>query len=409
MTAALTFADLGFEVVLVEREKEPGGNLRHIYTGFYGSNPQDLLTRIVRQVHAHEQITLLLGAELQEFGGHLGAFQSRVKQADGEALVLDHGVTVIATGAGEVETTEYGYGTLAGVMTQREYEQLLGTRKQEGDAENRPHSIVMIQCVGSRDADRPYCSRICCAEAIKNAIETKKRYPDTQVSILYRDIRTYGFREDLYQEARELGVMFFEYDLEHKAMVSDQNGRLKVDLEVQPDRCRVELEADLVVLSVGVEPNKDNAILSQVLDLPLDKDGFFLEANTKMRPLDFARDGIYLCGLAHSPRSVDEAIIQARGAAMRAASTLLKDKLEVQPNIAKVNPRLCSACGICVDVCPFGARILPGEDGYFAHVIDVLCQGCGTCVAACPNNACQQEGYQARQVLSVIDAALTLV
>jgi len=424
MTAALTFAQQGFDVVLVEREERLGGNLQHIYTGFYGSDPQQLLRDTIKQVQENQRITLLLEAELREFSGHVGAFHSRVKQADGSWYEAQHGATVIATGAGEIEPVEYGYGTLPGVMTQREYEQLLGNgrlgERASGESPNLPipnspipnppipQSIVMIQCVGSRDEQRPYCSRICCAEAIKNAIETKKRSPQTQVSILYRDIRTYGFKEDLYREARALGVLFLEYDPEKKATVSQENGRLSVQLLIQPENEMVRLDADMVVLSAGIEPAPGNVALAQVLDLPLDEDGFFREANAKMRPLDFAHDGVYLCGLAHSPRTIDEAMAQARGAAMRAIVTLVKEKLPIQPNIATVNPRLCSACGICVDVCPFGARVLPGENGYYAHVIDALCQGCGTCVAACPNNACQQEGYQVRQMFSVIDAALAL-
>ena len=404
MTAALALGDQGIEVVLLEQSDHLGGNLTEIWTGFYGSDPQQLLHTLQERTLAHPKVKTILQGKLVETAGHLGAFASRIAPAEGETIRVQHGVTIIATGGQEIRPAgdaAFGYGELPGVVTQREYERSL----VEDDAE-RPASVVMIQCVGSRDETHPYCSRICCSEAIKNAIVTKQQAPQTAVSILYRDIRTYGFREDLYRQARELGVMFLEFDPDRPPAVAQGAQHLTVTLTVQPDQERVELPADRVVLSAGVEPSAGTRQMGDLLQIPLDEDGFIREANLKMRPVDLARDGIYVCGLAHSPRSLDETMVQARAAAMRAAVMLRKPQLEIQPNIAQVNPRLCSACGICVDVCPFGARVLPGDEGYYAHVIPELCQGCGVCVAACPNNACQQEGYQTRQMLSVIDSAL---
>jgi heterodisulfide reductase subunit A len=223
------------------------------------------------------------------------------------------------------------------------------------------------------------------------------------VTILYRDIRTFGFKERYYREARQKGVVFLEYDKDQKPEVRVEDGQLRVDVTVQPEGEVFTLDADLVVLSAGIEPNADNEALAQLLKVPMTEDGFFLEAHVKLRPLDFAADGVYLCGLAHSPRFLDETIAQARGAAVRAVSLLSKDELEATPIVASVNPRLCSACGLCVEVCPYDARVLePGA--HSAEVIEVLCQGCGACVTACPNKASQQKGFEVLQLYGMLDA-----
>ena len=407
MTAALAIAEQGFDVVIIEREAELGGNLRHIYTGFAGSDPQSLLRETVNRLDRNARVTVLLNAELREVKGYVGAFSSRARQNDGVWHELEHGVIIVATGAQENEPDEYGYGSLSGVITQREYEELLaGAQADRPAGQEPPRSVVMIQCVGSRDDEHPYCSRICCSQAIKNALQTKEENPETQVAVLYRDIRTFGFREDLYRQARERGVIFLEYDPDAKPAVQRSNGRLSVQLSVQPEDEMVSLEADVVVLSAGIEPSAENAELAQLVKVPLDQDGFFLEAHVKLRPLDFAADGIFVCGLAHSPRFIDETIAQAKGAAIRAVTLLAKDKLDATAITAQVNPRLCAACGVCVDTCPYNARVIPEDDGYYAHVIEVLCQGCGACIVACPNGATQQKGFEFKQMFSVIDAAL---
>ena len=271
----------------------------------------------------------------------------------------------------------------------------------------------MIQCVGSREDAHPYCSRICCTQAIKNALEIKRLSPETTVTILYRDIRSYGFKEALYQEARRQGVMFLEYDKDDPPRVigksaNRQISNLLVEVAVQPENEVMTLPADLVVLSAGIEPNADNDTLAKLLKLPLNQDGFFLEAHVKLRPVDFAADGVYLAGLAHSPRFLEETIAQAQAAAIRAVTLLSKTELEATPIVASVNPRFCAACGQCVEVCPYDARVLePGAP--HAEVIEVLCQGCGACIVACPNKASQQRGFQFGQVFSMLDAALVAV
>jgi heterodisulfide reductase subunit A len=319
----------------------------------------------------------------------------------------------VATGAQEITPQAYAYGELPGVITQRELEEELvnsgfvdsETRKPVAEPQI-PNSVVMIQCVGSRDEEHPYCSRICCSQAIKNALELKRHSPETQVVILYRDIRTYGFRERLYRQARREGVLFLQFDAEQPPQVSPSNGTLQVQVTVQPDGEEMKLSADRVVLSAGIEAEPGNHALGQLLKLPLTAEGFFLEAHVKLRPVDFAADGVYLCGLAHSPRAIDETMAQAQAAAVRAVALLAKKELMATPIIASVNPRLCAACGVCVEVCPYGARVLePGMP--HAEVVEVLCQGCGACVVACPNKASQQKGFEFLQISEMLDAALS--
>ncbi|MDD2695208.1 MAG: FAD-dependent oxidoreductase [Anaerolineales bacterium] len=402
MTAALSIAAQGFPVYLVERQPQLGGHLRHIFTGFDGSDPQQVLQATLRRVADEPRISLLLESEVVEVSGYVGQFTSKVRDQQGNLQELSHGVIVVATGGQEIPTQAYGYGQLEGVLTQRELEAHL---KEDAGADR---DTVMIQCVGSRDDDHPYCSRICCSQAIKNALEIKRRDQQRPVTILYRDIRSYGFRERLYQEARRAGVIFLQYDPDQPPQVTRQEEGLGVQVIVQPDNMPVTLRAGQVVLSTGIEAEPGNEALSRLLKLPLTAEGFFLEAHVKLRPVDFAADGVFLCGLAHSPRGMDETIAQAQAASVRAVALLAKKELTATPIIATVNPRLCSACGLCVEICPYGARRLePGMS--HAEVIAVLCQGCGACIVACPNKASQQRGFEFLQVSAMIDAALARV
>ncbi|RLC65628.1 MAG: 4Fe-4S ferredoxin, partial [Chloroflexi bacterium] len=416
MTAALSIAEQGFGVTLIERTAELGGNLRQIYTALpngkvqtindQSADPQALLERTIEAVSANPRIAVLTEAEIVDVGGYVGQYNTVVRLSDGRQEEIRHGVIVVAMGAEEIEPKEYLYGQDERVVTQRELEKILvdGEAGELGDRETGfPTSVVMIQCVGSRDDEHPYCSRICCTEAIKNALVIKERSPETDVYVLYRDIRTFGFKERYYREARRKGVIFLQYDEEQKPEVRKGDAGLQVDVVVQPEGELFTLEAGLVVLSAGIEPRSDNEALAKLLKVPLDEDRFFLEAHVKLRPLDFAADGVYLCGLAHSPRFLDETIAQAQGAAVRAVSLLSKDELEATPIVVGVDPDLCSACGLCVEVCPYGARVLePGAKS--AEVIDVLCQGCGACVVSCPNKASYQKGFRPVQIYRMLDA-----
>jgi heterodisulfide reductase subunit A-like polyferredoxin len=404
MTAALSIAGQGFEVFLIERQTELGGNLRHVLIeGQHGEKPQELMAEMISAVGSEPRIKLFRETEIINLNGYAGQFQTVLQAADGSNFNLRHGVIVVATGARGFTPQEYFYGKHDRVLTQVDLE---GRLVQPDFIERLiGRTIVMIQCVGSRDESHPYCSRICCTQALKNALFVKKHIPDSQVVILFRDLRSYGFREAYYRKAREAGVIFLQYSEKAKPVVhpGDREG-LQVEVVVQPEEQILTLSADWLVLSAGVEPHPDNEALAQLLKVPLNEDGFFLEAHVKLRPVDFAAQGIYLAGLCHSPRSIEESITQAQSAAIRAVALLSKRKLYATPIIASVNPELCAACGLCVDICPYGARVLePGMT--HAEVIEVLCQGCGACVVACPNKASQQKGFEFQQVFSMLEAA----
>jgi heterodisulfide reductase subunit A len=400
MEAALSLARQGFSVHLVEREKELGGNLRHTHYTLNGGDPQGYLQELIGQVEGNELISIHRGAEVKEVVGAPGGYRT-VISLDGDTQELEHGVIIVATGGEEVEPSEYLYGEHPRVLTQRELEErIVGDEQALEGVKN----VVMIQCVGSREPTRPYCSRICCSIAIKNALRIKELSPEANVLILFRDIRTYGFLEDYYRQAREEGVIFLRYEPESKPQVEATDEGLRVLVREPILGGDLTLDADLVVLSVGVDPH-DNEGLAQVLGVPLDEDGFFQEANTKVRPMDFEAPGIYLCGLCHAPKAIEESIAQARGAAMRAAVMLSKQRLDGQPMVPFVNPRLCIACGRCIDTCPYEALIADEETG-IAQVIPVLCQGCGVCTVACPSGAIQQRVFEKTQLMAMLDAAL---
>ena len=436
MTAALELAELGFEADLVERDEELGGNLRTAHYTLEGGKPQELLRSLIERVGANELVEVYLNTEVRELRGSKGSFLTTLALADGSDEVLEHGAIIVATGAQPATTTEYLYGQHERVVTQKELEKLIANNESQIE---HWRSVVMIQCVGSRDVreprsndeSRPYCSRVCCSHAIKNALKLKELNPEVRVYVLYRELRTYGFHELYYREARDKGVVFIRYELCPEPF--DPSAELRAGyaqdrpVEGLPDKPRVEassrgaageglrvhlsepilgqeiaLDADLLVLSTGIAPH-DNGALSEVLGVPLDEDGFFQEAHPKMRPLDFLREGVFLCGLAHSPRLIDETICQAKGAAVRAAALLGLPRLESKDTLVTVNPRLCSFCGLCVEVCPYEARYLD-YDERVAKVIEVLCKGCGVCAMVCPNKATAQVAFEPRQMLMAIDA-----
>lgn len=410
MTAALTLADLGYPVDLVERTDSLGGQLQDLHRVWMsheghefaqskglGGDPQAALASLLERLGQEPRVRVLLQTEVQAVSGRLGQFRARLAGPEGVEEET-YGAIIVATGGREVPSTEYLYGQDPRVVTQRQLEQMVAEGKEV------PSDVVMIQCVGSREPGRPYCSRICCTKAVVNALAVKERNADARVTVLYREMRTYGFREDVYRLAREKGVVFLRYELPQKPQVTVGADGLRVRLVEPIAGQEVVLPAGLLVLSTGIEPN-DNRSLAEVLGVPVDEYGFFREEHPKMRPLDFTRRGIFVCGLAHWPCAADETIGMARGAAMRAAALLARGQLEVVRTVARVNIRLCSACGLCVEACPYGARVLePG--GPYAEVIETLCQGCGVCAMVCPNKATQQAGYAARQVYEMVDAVV---
>ena len=399
LTAALSIAQQGFEVHLVERSPELGGVLKeHYYTLENGDLPS-LLRDTVAKVEANPLIHVHKDTEVVEISGYGGRFVTTLKMAEEEPIAVEHGVIVLATGGKEYKPTEYMYGKSDRVVTQTELEKRLAS----GQAKDLS-SVVMIQCVGSRDEERPYCSRVCCSQAIANALRIKEANPNAQIVVLYRDIMTYGFKEEYYTKAREAGVIFVRHDLDRKPQVTLNGGKIEVRAYDPILSETLSLEPDLLVLSTGIVPS-DNARIAKMLDVELTEEGFFQEAEAKFRPVDLLTDGVYVCGWAHSPRSVEEVIAQAQAAAQRAVSLLTKGQLESGRIVSEVNERRCSACGICVDACPYNARYLDLEQG-FAVVREALCQGCGVCASLCPNGAAKLRGFKETQMFAMIDVAL---
>jgi heterodisulfide reductase subunit A-like polyferredoxin len=262
--------------------------------------------------------------------------------------------------------------------------------------------VVMIQCVGSREEPNLYCSRVCCTEAIRNALALKRANPDVNVYIIYRDIRTSGFREELYREARDSGVVFLRYTVEQKPVVEAGPDGVGIAVFDRISRREVRLTSDLIVLSVGIAPRPGNEELSRVLRVPVTRDGFFMEAHAKIRPVDFTSEGLHLAGLAHSPRFTSECVTQSLGASARAATVLSRDKIESKAEIVEVNLARCSGCALCVSSCPYEARRIDEETGK-ALVEDILCQGCGACAGICPNKATVQHLYRQTQIMHMLE------
>jgi heterodisulfide reductase subunit A-like polyferredoxin len=417
MTAALALARQGFDVYLVEKENELGGSLRHTYYLLSGENPQDELARLRDEIAQNSRIHLFTGAEIEKIDGTIGNFKTTIS-AGGATTEITHGVVIVATGAKHYQPKEYLYGQDDSVITQRELEARLasgdGFLAPEG---NRPaktafgKTVVMIQCVGSRDADHPYCSRVCCAEAIKNALRIKALSPQTHVYVLYRDIRTYGFKESYYTKARQQGVVFVRYDEDRKPEVSRNGEGLTATVYDQTLGMPLRISADLVVLSAGIHPHEDNKKIAQFLKVPLNSEGFFLEAHMKLRPVDFMTDGVFLCGLAHSPKNIEESILQAQAASARAASVLVQDSLELGANISQVLDESCDGCAYCVDTCPYKAITMleymwQGSIKKVVETADSTCKGCGCCQATCPKNGIFIRGFTLGQIEAQIHAAL---
>jgi heterodisulfide reductase subunit A len=393
MTAALELAKQGFEVHLVEKKKELGGHLLTMHYLFEkDDNPQEKLQAITKAVMENDKIHVYTGAEVVDVYGFVGNFKTRIKRQSGKEKEIDHGIVIVATGAVEYEPTEYLYGKDPRIMTQHELEE------QIAKGEFKAKTVVVIQCVGARNEERPNCSRICCGQAMKNALKIKEVSPKTEVYVLYKDIRTYGFKEDYYREAATKGVLFVNYDDERKPRVVDEDGKLKVTFWEPVIKEEVEIGPDVVVLSAATLPNPDNKRIAEMLKVPLTKDGFFLEAHMKLRPVDFATDGVFLCGMAHWPKFIDESISQACAAAARAATILSKKTLDAEGTVSHIDEDLCIGCGVCISICPYKA-IAKDENG-LAKVNEVLCKGCGTCAASCPERAIMMRQFTDEQLIA---------
>lgn len=398
MTAALEIGDQGFDVHLVEREGQLGGNLRSIHLLLGGGDPQERLAELVRRLNEHPLVTVHLGRTPERITGYVGNFETVLD--DGSAF--QHGVVVVATGGRELKPREYFHGEDPRVLTQHELEALLAG----GEVEFGP--VAMIQCVGSRGEERPYCSRICCSTAVKNAIAIKERDTGTPVTVLYRDVRTYGMAESAYQRARELGVRFVRYEVEHPPIVRREGEDLVLEYIDHVALRRVRASVGTVVLSAATLPPEGAPELAKQLKVPLSKDGFFLEAHMKLRPLDFATEGVFVCGMAHWPKTVDETVAQAAGVAARAATILSLPSLSTEGIVSSPDPELCRGCGRCVEVCEYTAPSLVdrGDGVFVSQVNEVLCKGCGKCAVACPTKAISMRHFTDDQIDAMLEALL---
>lgn len=407
LNAALDIAKNGFPVTVIEREDKLGGNLNHSYFTNEVGDMQAYLKSLIFEVERNKNITVLKSTVLSDLSGSVGNFVPVVKNSKtNETKELSVGSIIVATGANQHKPKEFLYGKNPKVITQIELEEKLIKKELSKDIK----SVVMIQCVGSRNDEHPYCSRICCSTAMANANLIKEDLPKTEVYVLYRDVRTYGFREHYYNKAREKGVIFSRWDPENQPEVIEKDGKLIVRTHDPVLHGWLEIPADLVVLSAGVEANPDNKVLSTFLKVPTNDEGFFLEAHVKLRPVDFATEGIFLAGMAYHPRMLDESIAQASAASARALTIISKDRLMAEAAIATVNPDICDGCRICIPMCPYQAlslEILDKEtERGRVKVDEALCKGCGACAGACPSGAMEQYGFTTKQLVNMIDAAL---
>jgi len=400
MTAAKNLAEQGYYTTIVEKGDTLGGQALNLHETWQGENVQEKLTKLISEVESNQKIAVLKKTELKHVEGFVGNFQSTIK-TDGKEQVIEHGVAIIATGATEFKPDQYLYGKDPRVLTGLELD-----RKYIEDSLplNEIETTVFIQCVGSRIPERPYCPKVCCTHSVKGALKLKELKPDMDVFVLYRDMRTYGLREGLYREAREKGVVFIRYDFDKELGVEKDQDNLRVRFTNYLLHREMEIRPDLLVLATAVVPPEENPV-AQLFKVSVNDDGFFVEAHVKLRPMDFATDGVFVCGLAHSPKPVDEAIAQGLGAASRAVTLLSKDKILGNAIISQIEKQLCRGCQECLDACPYQA-ITYLDEQMICQVNEAVCKGCGACAVACPTGAASIYHFNDKEVLTMVKSAL---
>jgi len=409
MNCALSIANQGHEVYLVEKDAELGGMARRIHYTLEGLDVQAYLRELIRKVYQHPLVHVYTGAEITDATGYVGNFVTTIKSNRG-VTEIKHGAAVIAIGADLYTPTEYLYGEDERVMTHLELEERIA--KEEEKVINA-ESVVMIQCVGCRNEDRKYCSRVCCSESVKNALKLKEKNPEMDVYILFRDMRTYGFKEDYYREAANKNVRFIRYEQDDKPQVEpgeSDEGRpvLKVTVTDPVLGKKLELDADIVALAAAVIPSEATKEIAGLFKVTLSPDGFMQEAHVKLRPVDFGAEGVYLCGTAHYPKFISETVNQAYGAAGRALTLLSHDTVVASGSVCEVDESKCVSCRACITVCAYGAiEFRDTPKGKKAVVNPVLCKGDGLCNAKCPVGAISLKHYTDKELLSQIDMAFS--
>ena len=401
ITAAQTLAQQGYHTHLIEKESKLGGQANNLYKTWQGEDIQTNLSALIKSVEKNDLIEIHLNTEITGVDGFVGSFETHINK-NSKDETLKHGVTIIATGASEFKSDQYQYNEDERVITGLEFDKLLVNENLDLKEKN---TAVFIQCVGSRIKERPYCSKVCCTQSIRNALQLKKLNPQMNVYILYRDMRPFGLREDLYTEARNIGIQFIKFDFNEDFSVNSEEDYLQILFTDTSLRRKMEIKAQLVVLASAIIPEKNNK-LGPLYKATQNADGFFMEAHAKLRPVDCSTDGVFICGLTHAPKPIDESISQAQAAATRAVTLLAKKTMNMQGTVAYVDQGICSSCGVCVSICPFSAPTFTKEGRFEgkAEINPVLCKGCGLCVASCRSGALHLKGFDTNQIFAQIFA-----
>lgn len=402
MSGALNLADQGFQVYLVEMSDKLGGNALSIERTIHGESVASYVSELINRVESHPKIQVYKEAIFSDLSGHVGHFKGSITTAERPPTQIEFGAAIIATGGVESKPTEYLFGKHDAVVTQHGLEE----RIMAGDSTLKDvNSAVFIQCVGSRCEERPYCSKICCSASVRLASRLKEINPDVKTYILYRDLRTYGLLEKYYEQARRAGTIFVRFDPEQKPVVESVNGKVRVTIKDPALNDNLSIDADLLTLAAAIDPAESTRELGQLFKVTVNSYGYFVEAHMKLRPVDFTTEGVFLAGLAHYPKPIDEAIAQAHAAAQRASILLSQEELTFPGVISKVDPEKCAVCLTCVRLCPYGAPFI-NEETHKAEIVPALCQGCGICSSVCPGKAIELQHFRDDQVFQEIDALL---
>jgi heterodisulfide reductase subunit A len=400
MSATKNLARQGYHTYLIEKEGFLGGQARNLYQTWRGEDVQKHLEKLVQEIQSDPEIEVYLNTDLRQVEGFVGNFKSTI-ETNGKEQVLEHGIAIIATGASELKPDQYFYGKDPRVLTSLELDQRLINKDP---SMGKFRSAVFIQCVGSRIKERPYCSKVCCTHSVRNALKLKEINPEMDVFIVYRDMRTYGLREDLYREAREKGIFFIRYADQKELRVTKDQGDLQVLFTSYVLGREMEIRPDLLVLATAIVTPKENPV-AKLFKVPVNMDGFFVEAHVKLRPIDFATDGVFVCGMAHSPKPIEESIAHGLGASARAATLLSQKEMFGNAIVATIDPESCVGCQGCLKVCPYEAiRYL--EDREICEVNEAICKGCGACAATCPSASAQLKRFTSKQIYAQIEKAM---